>query len=217
MWLINSFNPSVTLFLPLFYGAAKSKQIELVLLVIKETILQRFMASSTISKLNNCSKRYGNFNEWVDFAFWWSCIEKGFRLQPAQQGCFYKYCNILRQKRCLVTNLMSAGRPFFNDLNTGIARKGGGVNPCQMCFEHFFMVLDIWAKWRKGEGAMPCKQIRITFKGFILLNSIKNILIGGKCPKGRGACQKYWIIFFSFSPTNLDFLKCLKKEWCLKH
>ena len=25
----------------------------------------------------------------MDFAYWWSCIGKGLRLQPAQQACFY--------------------------------------------------------------------------------------------------------------------------------
>ena len=25
----------------------------------------------------------------VDFAYWWSCIGKGLRLQPAQQACLY--------------------------------------------------------------------------------------------------------------------------------
>ena len=24
----------------------------------------------------------------LDFAYWWSCIRKGLRLQPAQQACF---------------------------------------------------------------------------------------------------------------------------------
>ena len=36
-------------------------------------------------------KRKSNFAEWVDFAYWWSCIWKGLRLQPAQQACF---CNV---------------------------------------------------------------------------------------------------------------------------
>ena len=31
---------------------------------------------------------YGHFSEAVDFAYWWSCIGKGLRLQPAQQACF---------------------------------------------------------------------------------------------------------------------------------
>ena len=31
---------------------------------------------------------YGDFAEWMDFAYWWSCIEEGLRLQPAQQACF---------------------------------------------------------------------------------------------------------------------------------
>ena len=34
-------------------------------------------------------KRYGDFAELVDFAFWWIYIGKGLRLQPAQQACFY--------------------------------------------------------------------------------------------------------------------------------
>jgi hypothetical protein len=33
-------------------------------------------------------KNYGDFAEWVDFAYWWSFIGKGLRLQPAQQACF---------------------------------------------------------------------------------------------------------------------------------
>ena len=33
-------------------------------------------------------QKFGNFAEWVDFAYWWSCIGKGLRLQPAQQACF---------------------------------------------------------------------------------------------------------------------------------
>ena len=32
----------------------------------------------------------GNFAEWVNYAYWWSFIEEGLRLQPAQQACFYK-------------------------------------------------------------------------------------------------------------------------------
>ena len=33
-------------------------------------------------------KSYGDFSEWVDFAYWWSFIWKDLRLQPAQQACF---------------------------------------------------------------------------------------------------------------------------------
>ena len=33
-------------------------------------------------------KSYGNFAEWVDLAYWWSCIGKGLRLQPA--GLFHQ-------------------------------------------------------------------------------------------------------------------------------
>ena len=34
------------------------------------------------------SKVKGHFTEGVDSAYWWSCIGKGLRLQPAQQACF---------------------------------------------------------------------------------------------------------------------------------
>ena len=33
-------------------------------------------------------KSYGHFTEGVDFAYWWSFIGKGLRLQPVQQACF---------------------------------------------------------------------------------------------------------------------------------
>ena len=35
-------------------------------------------------------KSYSNFAEWLGFAYWWSFIKKGLRLQPAQQACFDK-------------------------------------------------------------------------------------------------------------------------------
>ena len=37
-----------------------------------------------------------------------------------------------------------------NSLNTGIARKGGGFNPCPNVFRALFMDLYIWAKCQKG-------------------------------------------------------------------
>ena len=40
-----------------------------------------------VSKLTDgLFKSYGNFAEWVDFAYWWCCIGKGLCLQPVQQG-----------------------------------------------------------------------------------------------------------------------------------
>ena len=39
-------------------------------------------------KIPSVVQSYGNFTEWVDFAYWQSCIGKGLRLQPAQQACF---------------------------------------------------------------------------------------------------------------------------------
>ena len=41
------------------------------------------------SKSHFWFKSYRDFAELVDFAYWWSCIGKGLRLQPAQQACSY--------------------------------------------------------------------------------------------------------------------------------
>ena len=38
------------------------------------------------SKLHYWFKSYGDFAEWVDFAYWWNFIGKGLRLQPEQQA-----------------------------------------------------------------------------------------------------------------------------------
>ena len=40
-------------------------------------------------KLNHWFKSCGHLSEGVDVAFWWSCIGKVLRLQPAQQACFF--------------------------------------------------------------------------------------------------------------------------------
>ena len=45
------------------------------------------------SKLHQWLNNYGGFAEWVGFAYWWSCIGKGMRLQAVQQ-LFYCYYNI---------------------------------------------------------------------------------------------------------------------------
>ena len=41
------------------------------------------------SKSHHLFKSYGNFAEWVDFAYWWGFIKKGLHMQPAQKACFY--------------------------------------------------------------------------------------------------------------------------------
>ena len=41
-----------------------------------------------ISKCHHWFKSDGDFADWVDFAYWWSCIGKGLRLQHAQQACY---------------------------------------------------------------------------------------------------------------------------------
>ena len=44
--------------------------------------------SQKVSKLHYWFKSYGDFAEWVNFAYWRSFIGKGLLLQPAQQACF---------------------------------------------------------------------------------------------------------------------------------
>ena len=43
--------------------------------------------SRRASKSHYWFKSYGDFVEFVDFAYWWSFIGKGLRLQSAQQAC----------------------------------------------------------------------------------------------------------------------------------
>ena len=38
---------------------------------------------------NRITGSYCNLSEWVDFAYWCSCIGKDLRLQPAQQACIF--------------------------------------------------------------------------------------------------------------------------------
>ena len=73
------------------YGAATPKWLEMVLSVIKLTILIFFVEdpySQRVSKLHYWFKSYSDFDQLVDFAYWWSCIGKGLRLQSVQYACF---------------------------------------------------------------------------------------------------------------------------------
>ena len=38
--------------------------------------------------------------DWVDFAYWWSCIGEGLRLPPAQEACFWRSCRFSRGPSC---------------------------------------------------------------------------------------------------------------------
>ena len=73
-------------FVNYLYSAVTPKQLKKVLPVIKQTILTFFRDSKSwrASKSLYWFKSYGIFAEWVDFAYWWSCIRKGLCLQPAQ-------------------------------------------------------------------------------------------------------------------------------------
>ena len=84
----------------------QAQTLKIVVPVIKQTIFTFFLLSDSkswrASKSLYWFKSYGGFTEWVEFAYWWSCIGKGLRLQPAQEACFY-FC---QQPRWLLVFLL---------------------------------------------------------------------------------------------------------------
>ena len=57
------------------------------------------MGSSLLLCLKNSiigAKVTALFSELVNFVYLWSCMEKGLRLQPAQQACFHRVDRTLR-------------------------------------------------------------------------------------------------------------------------
>ena len=79
-----------------------------------------------------------------------------------------------------------------NSLNTGIPRKGGGVQPLPKCFGALFFMGFTFGQNAKGEGSSYCQKIWSTFKDFLQLDSLQGVFILGKMSKGGrlGACQK---------------------------
>ena len=49
----------------------------------------QFLGSGRASKSHGWFKSYGDFAKYVNFAYWWTFIGKGLRLQPAQQVCLF--------------------------------------------------------------------------------------------------------------------------------
>ena len=86
-WLIDWF----VLKLKYLYGAVTPKQFKMVLPVIKQTIFTFFKDSKSwrASKPLYRFKSYGNFAERVNFAYWWSCIGKGLRLQACLISVYF--------------------------------------------------------------------------------------------------------------------------------
>ena len=51
----------------------------------------KFWKNSNLAEHQNCiigSKVATKFAEWGNFAYWWNCIGRGLRLQPAQQASY---------------------------------------------------------------------------------------------------------------------------------
>ena len=47
--------------------------------------------SESTSKLHHWFNSYGDFAEFVNLAYWWSCIGKGLRQQPVQHAIFFPF------------------------------------------------------------------------------------------------------------------------------
>ena len=68
-------------------------------------VIKKLSKSWSVSKSHQGLKSYGHFSEAVDFAYWWSWIGKGLRLQPAQQACFLSAFSLVAiiQKQLVLT------------------------------------------------------------------------------------------------------------------
>ena len=51
------------------------------------TMIKNFLYPEGHPKFLQWFKSYGHFTDRLDLAYWWSCIGKALRLQPAQQAC----------------------------------------------------------------------------------------------------------------------------------
>ena len=82
---------------------------------------KKLSKSGRASKLHHWYKSYGHFSEGVDFAYWWSCIGNGLRLQPVQKACFIIIINyflssfVLLIHTCFRTYPTLEGQEWVND------------------------------------------------------------------------------------------------------
>ena len=103
--------------------------VKMLLPVIKQTTLS-FLSRS--SKLLYWFKRYGDFAEWVDFAYWWSCIWKGlpcsqhsrlvFKRHPINDVLICRFISIFcfplgKKKEGICVNLIICWRTSFIIIN----------------------------------------------------------------------------------------------------
>ena len=100
------------------YSAATPWRLKMMLIVIKYTILQffrRFLILKGIP-IGLLVQTLWQFCWIGGFAYWWSCIGKGLRLQPAQQDC-YNY----RLKKLLTLSFQNTH--LNTDLKINFQRK----------------------------------------------------------------------------------------------
>ena len=101
------------LFLQQLYGASTPKRLEIALTGIKIDYVQLVKTSLNPEGHQNYitgSKVIAILLDGGDFVYWWSCIGKGLRLQPAQQACFFSWpikkkkikniCNLILKFYC---------------------------------------------------------------------------------------------------------------------
>ena len=74
-----------------------------------------------IKVYQNCDiilKNCGDFAEWVSFAYWWSCIGKGLRLQSGQKACLVDY-NVPHHSCVTLLGLQDISFPYFSGPKLG--------------------------------------------------------------------------------------------------
>ena len=112
-------------------------------------------------------KSYGDFAEWVDFAYWWSFIGKGLHLQPAQPACLFLFCiqNLRNIRKLEYSTTASIGCKHTNSLLKCISflntfGRKGTLND-SLC----------WFDWSTGKSAI--NNSCLAYSGFakVKLNS----------------------------------------------
>ena len=100
------------------------------------------------SKLHYWFKSYSNFAEWVDFAYRWSCIGKGVRLQLAQQVCSNRFSMLIWIARLVPKVAFSSYRSYKTRLKDHLSSKS----------EFFVMQVCasfLWENWLIDSATHP--------------------------------------------------------------
>ena len=142
-------------------------------------------------------KSYGDFAEWVDFAYWWSFIGKGLRLQPAQQACLlYRSVDFKRESHYTQKNVVCLLFGWF------AAYCLDKLDSCSGTVGNFCVVLSVILESRavSVECAMCCVQCVVC--------SLQCVVYSGLCVVCNVLCRSP---FIKSDIQNLPYL-----DWTIK-